>query len=416
MQVCSVCGFKNSDASTRCTRCHSILQTGERTEPPSSSLWKLKLRAGVHSIVGLITLRAHNLGRLVRDRESAQPLSYRFPAVAAILGLLPPLGQLYSRKWKRAVLAGLVFWGLLWFSVETLHHGFNNLLLLALLAVWVTICTDAIVCAIQTNAETWNFRNTVALWFAVLFYVGVAATAFQHLIPTLCVIGGLFAYAILSSLAKLQGRRFGLRAILIVGTVTLILTALFASVKGSGRIYTFIRLTHDLAPPHLQRGDLILVFSGAYWFSEPQLGDVVYFDPPRFVAERPSPGRTFQLVINMKDYFQKLSGIPGDVIEIRNGKMIRNGSSVPETILPFGWDRIPPHVFYIPRQHYFLPATEIVPDSLMGVLGGSSAVPPQLFAQGWIFQGWFEACLVPREAILGKALAIVNPPARRRWF
>ena len=63
-------------------------------------------------------------------------------------------------------------------------------------------------------------------------------------------------------------------------------------------------------------GDFIVANKFIYRVSEPQSGDIVVFRPPAR-GLLPGSGQT--------DYIKRLIGTPGQVIEIRNGKLFRNG-------------------------------------------------------------------------------------------
>lgn len=56
-------------------------------------------------------------------------------------------------------------------------------------------------------------------------------------------------------------------------------------------------------------------FSGRLFFSEPERGDVVVFRHP----------------VNGSDFIKRLIGMPGDTVQMRDGKVILNGKEVPQT-------------------------------------------------------------------------------------
>jgi len=68
--------------------------------------------------------------------------------------------------------------------------------------------------------------------------------------------------------------------------------------------------------PTLLPGDRILVSKYIYYLGEPQVGDIVVFEaPPQASHEE-------------KDFIKRVVGVPGDVLEPRNGKLYRNGKPV----------------------------------------------------------------------------------------
>jgi signal peptidase I len=69
----------------------------------------------------------------------------------------------------------------------------------------------------------------------------------------------------------------------------------------------------------LQENDYLIVSKQAYLFSEPKYGDIVVFD----TALKTSDGQ-------MKRLIKRVIGLPGDVIDIADGKVFRNGELLKE--------------------------------------------------------------------------------------
>ena len=72
----------------------------------------------------------------------------------------------------------------------------------------------------------------------------------------------------------------------------------------------------------LRVGDYIVANKLVYRVSEPKRGDIVVFKPPIFARDPGTPDQ---------DFIKRLIGIPGDVIEVRNEKLFRNGHPVDES-------------------------------------------------------------------------------------
>ncbi|MBZ4687540.1 MAG: signal peptidase [Clostridia bacterium] len=87
--------------------------------------------------------------------------------------------------------------------------------------------------------------------------------------------------------------------------------------------------------PTLQINDRLLVNKLAYRFSEPERGDIVIFTPPPVVDSK-------------YDYVKRIIGLPGEVVEIKNGKVYINGNPLEEDYIAenpnyhFGPAKIPP--------------------------------------------------------------------------
>lgn len=74
----------------------------------------------------------------------------------------------------------------------------------------------------------------------------------------------------------------------------------------------------------LHLNDFIVANKAIYRYTEPKLGDIVVFKPPKFVLDQ---GQDDQ------DYIKRLQGTPGDFVEIKSGVLYRNGTRVNEPYL-----------------------------------------------------------------------------------
>ena len=92
--------------------------------------------------------------------------------------------------------------------------------------------------------------------------------------------------------------------------------------------------------PSINDGDWLIVAKASYFFSDPERGDVVVFQPPEKVHS---------------DYafIKRVIGLPGETIEIKDGKTIVNGIPLEEEYLREN----PTYTMgkkYIPMREYFL--------------------------------------------------------------
>ncbi|MBC7076589.1 MAG: signal peptidase I, partial [Syntrophomonadaceae bacterium] len=60
--------------------------------------------------------------------------------------------------------------------------------------------------------------------------------------------------------------------------------------------------------PTIQLQDRVMVNKFIYYFKDPQRGDVVVFDPPEALNTN-------------QDYIKRVIGLPGEKVEIKNGKV-----------------------------------------------------------------------------------------------
>lgn len=88
--------------------------------------------------------------------------------------------------------------------------------------------------------------------------------------------------------------------------------------------------------------DRLIGFRFSYWFSDPERGDIVLFSYP---------------VDEKKTYIKRVIGLPGDTVEIRQGKIYINGSDTPltENYLPEEWYYKNDGFYYeVPEDCYFM--------------------------------------------------------------
>lgn len=122
--------------------------------------------------------------------------------------------------------------------------------------------------------------------------------------------------------------------------------------------------------PNFSEGDRVVVNKAAYWFGEPQRGDVIIFEEPSGSTE---------------DFIKRVVGIPGDTVEIKNQAVFVNGVRLDE-----------PYIIAPPT--YTMAVTTVPQDSYF-VLGDNRNFSNDSH------NGWFVAA----EKIHGKAWLITWP-------
>ena len=139
--------------------------------------------------------------------------------------------------------------------------------------------------------------------------------------------------------------------------------------------------TGSMRPTFLE-GDRIFVDKVSYRFREPERGDIMVFKYP---------------LDKKKDFVKRLAGLPGDKLEIREGKVYINGEPLLDT--PFS-----EHYYYNREDWNFAQKGEVysIPPESYFVLGDNSAQSSD--SRNWGF--------VPGNNIVGKAFFIWWPPKR----
>jgi len=158
--------------------------------------------------------------------------------------------------------------------------------------------------------------------------------------------------------------------------------ALFHATVGSFKVYGSSML------PTIEEGEYIMVSKAAYFFGEPQRGDIIVFDSPQ---DRPPQERKTDLI-------KRIIAVPGDTVEIRDDKVTVNGTPLAE---PYTLE--PPHYLVLPEE---------IPAGHYYVLGDNRNNSSDSH-RGWTMNSQ-RVWTVPRENIIGKAWITYWPPYRWR--
>lgn len=153
--------------------------------------------------------------------------------------------------------------------------------------------------------------------------------------------------------------------------------------------------------PTLMPGDRVLVNKILY---HPARGDVVVFEDPHPGAQQDrgvvsgflhwlSEGLGFARPVN-EDFIKRVIGLPGETVELRDGKLYVDGKRIAE-----------PYLQGRPDTRDYGPVT--VPDDALFVLGDN-----RLNSNDSRFGLGF----VPVSKVIGKAFVIIWPPSRAGWL
>jgi signal peptidase I len=146
-----------------------------------------------------------------------------------------------------------------------------------------------------------------------------------------------------------------------VGIAILIAVAIFVFLRFNVQGYT---VQYSSMLPSIEEGEWVMVNKASYFFSDPQRGDVVVFDPP---------------ISSKYPFIKRVIALPSDTVEIKDGKVFINGIPLEEKYI-----MAPPN--------YEMPA-EKMPEKHYFVLGDNRNNSNDSH-NGWT---------VPRDDIIGKA-------------
>jgi signal peptidase I len=156
-----------------------------------------------------------------------------------------------------------------------------------------------------------------------------------------------------------------------IGITILIAVAIFALLRVTVQAYT---VRYSCMIPSIEEGEWLMVSKASYFFSDPERGDVVIFDPP---------------VSSQFPYIKRVIGLPGETVEVRDEKVLIDGIPLVEE--------------YIKEPPTYTMAPMVIPQGEYFVLGDNRNNANDSHA-GWT---------VPRENIIGEAWFVYWPP--NRW-
>ncbi|MEM9948027.1 MAG: signal peptidase I [Cyanobacteria bacterium P01_D01_bin.36] len=224
--------------------------------------------------------------------------------------------------------------------------------------------------------------------FAILFFVLIiGARIVLSAVPLLAWIATLllivcFLHVYVSSPTEREKNRGQLVNVCWVFFLANILSLVLAL-----SVRTFVAearyIPSDTMQPAVQIDDRIFVNKFVYRYQAPERGDVIVFDAPEPALD--VVGSTTSVV-----YLKRIIGIPGDTVEVKNGKVFLNGEALVEN--------------YIQSPMSYEWGPETVPNDAYFVLGDNRNSNSDSHVWGFL----------PAENIFGRASKIFWPPKRQR--
>lgn len=156
--------------------------------------------------------------------------------------------------------------------------------------------------------------------------------------------------------------------------------------------------------PSLGVGDRVLVNKVVYHVHPPRRGDVIVFEEPhpgnepdRNVFEAFWQWLTQGLGVSAspeRDFIKRVVAVPGETIEVKQGRVFINGRRVAEPYLSATVD----------RRDY--PPTKVPPENLFVMGDNRTNSNDSRFGLGF----------VPHDKVVGRAFVVIWPPSRVSWI
>jgi len=365
---CPECGLENMPRVERCLRCGRGLRGdlapwSEVIPPRREDRGRRAVQAGLAYSRQAIaqTRRAIRRGRsgLARywnlfwyhvDTSREEVVAPRSPTLAGLLSIIPGLGHVYARNYARALQLFALFAAGVGAFILTLHLLVSDILLYGLVGLQAAAMGLA---ADEVRRQSGQPPNPQQRLGAMLLTLGL--------------VSGIYTTAWLA-IARVYRP--------MVLNYSIVSTRALPTGDGSTRL-----VAQEFA---LLRGDRFLVDARASTIRHLKPGDTIFF-------------RTADMgeMISV----QRIVAGPNDVLTSANGLIRRNGRPLSRDETPYapaagGAFKVPPRFFVHEDAYAVGPYWYILGDH-------AAAQHPTLTS-------------VPRRLIMGKAIAIYNPPARRR--
>ena len=402
MKACPRCSFYNTDERERCLKCSAILE-----HDWGAAQHKVRLRRFQFHHLSAAGFNLHYAMRALFTFSLPESCPYRDPWLAGFLSLLPGLGQIYNRQYRKAAWFFVGFVVALWVAVATILNPFSYAFIAALVAWILFAFNDAMVTAARIDGQEWTWRYSIASFSALFFYLGVFVSLSQFFLVGLFI--GFILYCLYSAFWSAgEVNRAKVLTTAAVAFAVLLLCCILSR-SGNPVVHRWVYWEQNVVAPTLQKGDFIYVDCLTHWFRKPRLGELVLYNPRTYHIRQ---GEDLYIV-NLDKAIERIVALPGDRF-VRDGeKFLRNGQAVPVELQPLNMRDLPDRfAFDVPKDRYLVLVSYGPEDSIVGPIGKRKAPSRR---EG-VSDDWDEACLVERKEIYGRCLFIWHPVSRRCWL
>ncbi|MCX7920170.1 MAG: signal peptidase I [bacterium] len=365
---CPRCGIFNPTENQTCFVCGEKFTTSPPAEIKLPSFPRTKSLRRWRNVTFRLKLRTDVLKSAVQYAEMQWQLLRR-PWWAAWLSLVPGLGQLYNRQWKKSLVFFTIYFCLILGIIIKIKDPVSNYLIYFTIGLIAIAFVDGLVSCIKKNQDfDLEFQPTRRQKLSALFYA-------------------LFAYGLL-----LMFLQFELAA-----------------------AFKLVHINNNSLAPIIQKLDRICINCVPYWFREPNRGDIVWYYTDQFSV---SDSADNLWIIAAGTNIEKVIGLPGETVEIKDRKIYINNQPLLPEYYPIVTQNMPNLKVTLNKNTYFI-LRSVIPqpgDTVSDHIGFITGMPQAHNARFAPLETWQRVCSVPKEKIIGKLWFIYDPPQRRRFF
>ena len=365
---CKQCGINNPANNKTCFVCSARLPQVATEQIELPTLPKTKSLRKVRNITFSLKLRKDAIKSAVQYFEMQWQLLRR-PWWAAILSIIPGLGQAYNRQWIKSLVFFSIYLILIIGIIIKINDPISDYIIYFTLGLMAISLVDAmVVCLKRYQDIDLEFQPTRKQKVSAVFY-----------------------------------------ALFLFGFVLMI---------GQFEFSAAIRLVHinnNSLASFAQKPDRVCITCVPYWFRQPQRGDIVWYYSERFSV---SDSNDNLWVIQEGTNMEKVIGLPGETVTIRDRKIYINNQPLSTEFYPVATQNMPGITITLPAKKYFI-LQSVIPqpgDTLADHVGFAVGMPDSHNAAFAPLETWQRVCSIPEDKIIGKLWFIYDPPKRRRFF
>ncbi|MFB3895826.1 MAG: signal peptidase I [bacterium] len=365
---CPQCGINNPANNEICFVCGTRIPKLAPENIKLPTLPKTKTFRGFRNLSLSLKLRKDSLKGALHYLEMEWQI-LRHPWWAAWLSVIPGLGQAYNRQWAKSIVFFSIYLILIIAIIIKINDPVSDYIIYFALGLTAVSFVDAMVSCLKKYQDIdLEFQPTRRQKISALFYA-------------------LFAFGAILMFCQLEFA-FALR---------------------------LVHINNDSLQPFVQKGDHVCITCVPYWFRNPKRGDVVWYFTESFMTEDNSENI---FIIGEGTNMERVIGLPGELVEMKDGKIYINQVPLDTKYYPLVTKNIPNISVQLTKDTYFI-LRSVIPqpgDTMADQFSLLKGMPSSHNAVIRDPAIWRKVCSIPKKKIIGKPWFIYDPPQRRRAF